>query len=140
MGCDIHPWIHHPDFIDTDINGLWRNYVMFKALGLKFRGPEGLEQVTELRGILPSAPLQDDSYYEKFEDEGNDAHSPSWVTAVELHLAISIADEFFKDTTIKGWQHSKSKWSKHRKEWLAIVAYMAGLGIDDAKFVFWFDN
>lgn len=135
MGCDIHAhselkingkW-HHMSELDID-----RNYMLFtKMAGV--RNYDAEIPISEARGIP-----KDVSELTKFlcDDYGSDGHSHSWLSSKEIKELII-------------WAEKELKWDAFDSS--NQFGYLCGNGYDDWKpgdikgledfrFVFWFDN
>lgn len=138
MGTDIH--LH----IEVKINGKWqhlhnpninRNYLVFEKLA-GVRGSE-LEAIAPPRGL----PI-DVTEMTKFDSDyfGGDGYSHSYITASE----ISVFDKWYKSQSNKTYAYIESDWCNC---WLfgnTFARFTAGSkdypeGLDDVRFVFWFD-
>lgn len=135
MGCDIH--LH----IEMKVYGNWvhygcpsvdRNYGLF-AMMADVRNQGEITPIDKPRGFPPDgvSPLT----LICWEHEKADAHSVSWLNKEEI-------DEL---TKWYGSQKEKDNWLCWN--WHGIKTYLCGnnitsevKGIDDVRFVFWFDN
>lgn len=137
MGCDIH--LH----TEVKINGKWehysvpdvpRNYKLFE----KMAGVRGdiREAIAEPRGMPNDATV-----VTRFDckHEEPDGHSHSWLNADEIgSLARWIREQKFgenvTDADFFGWIFGMSWYG-----WLEFKEDRPP-GIEDIRFVFWFDN
>lgn len=151
LGCDIHAFIEYsvgkygmtPCFAEVDID---RNYLLFSLMA-GVRNYAGVEPVAPPRGIpqdlswwakdrytewVPEADRQKKAAEpsvrwwdeEKTRIVNPDWHTPSWLTARELHC---VKAHYF--------QIDAQLWPVTMD---AVVAAMEAL--PDARLVFWFDN
>ena len=146
MGCDIHfhsevkrhgVWHHHSE------HNVERNYALFaKMAGVRNYGeiipisaPKGLPaDVTELTKL----------HSEKY---GIDGHSHSWLSAKE----ISELHKFIRDDTnspdifgTDSWRFEHKNFpyfmGNHLNVFIDYPEDLAGYGIEDVRYVFFFDN
>ena len=134
MGCDIH--LHG----EVKIQGQWRHwnvpsidrrYAMFaKMAGVRNRGD--IVPISEPKGIPDDATFETLFDYELWEP---DAHSASWLDRAEIAEL---------ETWLQ-WEHAKRSTDYFYPE--QVWGFLLGsswsdesLGIEDARFVFWFDN
>jgi hypothetical protein len=126
MGCDIHA------HVELKINDKWehysepligRNYRLFSKLaGVRSVPEDDSAPIAKDRGIP-----QDISFITKMDLErwGGDAHSHSWITGKE-------ADD------IEEWVREKLKEGFSQPPFGYVFGN--GLGRDDVRVVFWFDE
>lgn len=137
MGCDIH--MHQ----EVKINGNWehyretglpRNYAVFSKMA-GVRGDE--DPIAEPRG-LPS----DATVVTRFDSDewGVDGHTHSWINGDEiLKLEEWIREKGFVDT----WSLESEYWGYlFGNTWGGFTKYPdeRPKGLEDIRFVFWFDN
>ena len=139
MGCDIH--MH----TEVKLNGQWecfgspnvsRNYQLFG----KMAGVRGVEtSIADPKG-LP----KDCSTVVKFCADywGSGGHSHSYLIATEIVELEKWWDEEYKDA---GWpqRYPESQWGYLLgNSWGGFIKYPEDRpeGIEDVRFVFWFDN
>ncbi len=139
MGCDIH--LH----TEVKLNGRWehygapsitRQYDLFTLMA-GVREASGVEAISEPRG-LP----EDCTYVTKFDSEkwGVDGHSHSYLTAEEL----VVVEEFMHEKLGKEfWRLERDEWGYlFGNGWSSFKKYPSDQpeGLEDVRFVFWFDN
>lgn len=131
MGCDIH--LHQ----EVKIDGRWeyygnprvpRNYPLFT----KMAGVRGVEKpIVSPRGVPADATAMTKFHAER---ERGDAHTHSWLSRAEILELIQWMSRSL---------HSSSFWSSD------YFGYYFGdpweredavAGVEDFRFVFWFDN
>jgi hypothetical protein len=138
MGCDIH--LH----TEIKINGTWHHYTeprvprCYELFGL-MAGVRGDNDPI----VAPKGFPDDSSEVSRlmFERDGPDAHTPSWIDAVEIKklykeiekLPVKIYKyginwEIFGYCTGNGWD-AWVDYPNERAKW-----------IEDIRWVFWFDN
>ncbi len=142
MGCDIH--LHQ----EVKINGKWqhygtpdigRNYRLF-ALLADVRNDSGIVPISTPRG-LP----EDITELTKFirDDYGTDGHSDSYIDAEEI---ASLKDDYEKVKYTGGdvgWRWESDKFGYFfGNDWSGFIKYPEERtkGLEDIRFVFWFDN
>ena len=149
MGCDIH--LH----TEVKINGKWhhygcpsvsRSYLVFSKMA-NVRNNHGVDPIAEPRGI-PS----DATELTKFDCErwGCDGHSHSWLSAEEI---AALYDYINEDLELYGCRFKHLKWWPEENfgyffgnTWGGFWKYRndpgSGTpdGVEDVRFVFWFDN
>lgn len=144
MGCDIH--LH----IEIKLNGKWEHY----AAPDVWRDYRLFEKMAGVRGEVENAiapprgmPL-DASVVTRFccDDYGVDGHSHSWLNAQEIAELSNWGEDNLKPCG----SHYRTGWDM---EW-AFGCYLLGnsfagfvkypnerpVGLEDIRFVFWFDN
>lgn len=147
MGCDIHfhsevkikgTWHHHSE---ARFN---RNYVVFaKMAGV--RNGYGIDPICQPKGIPDDATLLTKMEIEKYNGDG---HSHSWFNAEE----IVVFHDWLRD------ENSKEFWAGVNNGWIYAhdnIPYFMGNhmdgflkypedwkkhGIEDVRYVFFFDN
>ena len=124
MGCDIHchsevkiagVW-HHLNEIDVN-----RDYYLFSRLA-DVRQQLDTPQQYPVRGFPNDATLITRLDYES---QGDDAHTPSWISAEE----VEDLHEWYEEKVfgyLLGWN-----WMDEQ---------LKDKGVEDARVVFWFDN
>ncbi len=136
MSCDIH--LH----AEVKINGTWHHYAQpecyqYYPLFEKMAGVRG----DVAKAIAAPRGLPDDaSVVTKFDAEkwGEDGHSHSWLSATEIaqlaawEKALHAPD--YHAPTWDGWLFGQtySGFTKYPEDRPA--------GLEDVRFVFWFDN
>jgi hypothetical protein len=139
MGCDIH--VH----TEVKINGQWHHWGQpsvsrFYALFEKMAGVRGDEE----NAIAPLRGLPEDATFEtKFDNEhwGADGHSHSWLTGEE---ADQLGEWYMAETK----EHATcGKFIESEFGYLFgngwnVKRYPDDYpkGVEDARWVFWFDN
>lgn len=142
MGCDIH--LH----IEVRIKGVWehwgcpridRDYAMFARMaGVRGENEEG--QIAERKGVPHDMTNLTKIDYE---DYGTDAHSASWFNWQEIQI---FSKWLRKDHKVHGLDYDL--------EFSVLQTYLFGnsftgwaeypdenrQGVEDVRFVFWFDN
>ena len=138
MGCDVH--IHQ----EVKINGKWehyretqipRNYQAFA----KMAGVRGTEKpIAEPRG-LPNDVTTMTQFCSDY--DGPDGHTHSWLGAAEIaELEEFIEDQMGED---KAWRLERDGWGYlFGNGWGAWTKWPdeRPKGVEDIRFVFWFDN
>lgn len=142
MGCDIH--LH----IEVKINGKWEHYhnPQVPRLYSLFEKMAGVRGSVKNAIVAPRGIPQDVSVITKFDYErmGSDGHSHSYLNAAEIDELDRWAKEklhplkqfpqwdmewewqcYFFENTFSGF----NRYPKNREK-----------GIEDLRFVFWFDN
>lgn len=162
MGCDIHGYIEYEDWKDNNGkphiscfgNNLGeRDYAMFGLLAGVRRGsaifePRGIPEnisftvrcsfymfmvdgESDSEGCVSKVTAQewiDKGWVKKIDDKwitNPDWHTPSWLTVKEYEQVLRAREEI-------------EDYGKLDQEWYAILAAMKVL--NNARFVFWFDN
>jgi hypothetical protein len=137
MGCDIH--IHS----EIKVNGVWhhyaqpdvgRNYDLFaKMAGVRNYNIQPIDQ--------PRGLPEDATFTTKFDFErwGSDVHSASWLNSeeiVELFKWLREGDDHHVGQF--GWFFGNhfDDWSKYPTDF----QYLKDRGLEDFRFIFWFDN
>jgi hypothetical protein len=135
MGCDIHA------HAEVKINGTWHHYAMPEF----HRDYDLFERMAGVRGseseaIAPPRGIPDDATeLTKYDAAhwGSDGHSHSWLNAQE----ISDLSDWDDKRGNKGFDRS---WERY-----LFGNYYSGFtkypqerpdGLDDVRFIFWFDN
>jgi hypothetical protein len=147
MGCDIH--LHQ----EVKIDGVWhhygmphvdRNYELFtKLAGVRnYYEREGKRIVpfAKPRGIPKDATELTKCDYKRW---GSDGHSHSFITAEEI---AKLEDWVEKDRKWEG-KHGPMWWMEDTfgylfgNSWAGFVKYPSDRpkGLEDVRFVFWFD-
>lgn len=145
MGCDIHfhsevkrngKWLHHSEA------NVSRNYVLFaKMAGV--RNYYNLVPISEPKGLPDDVTELTKLHSDRF---GVAGHSHSWLDAkeiVELHNFIGKSEEYAKYDP-EGWKFAHrnfpyflgthlNDFSEHPEDWETT-------GIEDVRYVFFFDN
>ena len=136
MGCDIH--LH----TEVKIDGVWhhmgapsvpRSYRLFA----KMAGVRGAEApIAEPRGLPDDAtPLT----RLDFARWGRGAHTPSWLGAAE----IAELQDWLRDSCDQVWPERDLGWGYlFGNSWGGFFRYPESRpeGLEDVRFVFWFDN
>ncbi len=140
MGCDIH--LH----IEMKVKGKWlhygcpsmdRDYRLFAKMA-NVRNYHGIDPISEARGFPCDGVSEVTAVC--YAHDKPDVHDISWLTKTEIE-------------ELTGWYESKHTWDVvgHR-DWKCwnhhcIKSYLCGNnitssveGIEDVRFVFWFDN
>lgn len=140
MGCDIH--LHS----EIKINGKWhhyshpridRNYTLFARMA-DVRNDGSIEPISKPRGIPENA-----TFTTKYDYKHDSGHSASWLSWQEI---VALGEWFeqkqrerMKPGDFYSFEHNEvgylfgNSWSLEYKEELPK-------GLEDARFVFWFDN
>jgi hypothetical protein len=140
MGCDIH--LH----TEVKINGVWhhygtpsvdRNYQLFA----KMAGVRGDERpIAEPRG-LPSDATELTKYDCRQWDR--DGHTHSYLTAEEIYQLMEWgkAQGFYGKPLPAFWEGNQFGWL-FGNDWSGFTKYpdKRRPGLEDVRFVFWFDN
>lgn len=135
MGCDIH--IH----AEIKVYGKWHHYDQPNCL----RNYKLFEKMAGVRGsvenaISPPRGIPDDSSFTTIFDSdawGSDGHSHSWISSKEL---LELSE--WQEKNGAGW--TEQEWNK----WLFGNNYSdfqkypdsRPKGVEDVRFIFWFDN
>jgi len=141
MGCDIHfhaeikvngKWEHYADW------SLSRNYYLFaKMAGV--RNYNGVKPITSPKGLPEdmSEVTQLDAKHWK-----SDGHSHSFLTAKEIAELEPWAETNCIDPEFKWKFHSKYWGYLFGNSWAGFTTYPEDRpeGVEDVRFVFWFDN
>ena len=134
MGCDIH--LH----TEIKVDGVWhhvatanfeRNYALFNFLaGVRGDGPG----IAPCRGVPEDASLVTRMDCDHW---GADGHSHSFLHSYE----IPVVEDWLKDTADDLWP--ERQWGYFfGNSWGGFVKYphKRPTGVEDVRFVFWFDN
>lgn len=135
MGCDIH--LHQ----EVKINGEWhhyrhrsidRSYKLF-ALMAGVRNNSKLEPVVQPKGLPEDLTFL--TRYDYEENWGSDAHTPSWLDPQEVKQVI---ERFFTEDI---WEAEKWFGYLFGHSWTELLQYPSEMpkGLEDYRFVFWFD-
>ena len=127
MGCDIHAAIEYHEYSDDHwdtfalLGSEPRWYALFGALTdgeVRGQQPEGHPKIAP-RGFPDNAGWET---RDEFEDDGSDAHTPSWVTPDEFAQALTACgeEEHYWPTVLATMRELEKKWP--------------------TRLVFWFDN
>lgn len=150
MGCDIH--LH----TEVKIDGAWhrygvpnvqRSYAVFaKMAGVRnLTGPDRIVPIAEPRGLPSDATFMTKFDYNRW---GTDAHSASWLGAEEIAQLTEFIDE---ELGLRG-ERGKYWWCEDNfgyffgNTWGGFWKYRnrensgTPKGVEDVRFVFWFDN
>ena len=142
MGCDIHL------FAEIKVNGVWhchtvldvrRNYELFNKMA-GVRG-DGLGVIAAPKGLPDDLSVVTQLYVEHWNEDG---HTHSWLNAEEIYLLEEWMEEF--GHTFR--QFAGLPWTPDNLGYLFGSSYGAWHtypndrpdGIEDIRFVFWFDN
>lgn len=150
MGCSIH--FH----TEVKINGTWhhhaeariqRNYPVFAKMANVRNAGNIIIPLSLPKGIPPDATDLTKFQYKAWEA---DAHSPSWLNPTEiteLHRWIETfgQNEFWKDEFLpspKQWIDNNFPTFNgyHLHEELLNNEYYKNTGLEDVRYIFWFDN
>ena len=147
MGCDIH--FH----IEVKVGGKWEHYAApsverwYKFFGLL----AGVRDKEVASVSVPKGFPKDASIVTKicYEDEKLDAHTVSWLDHNEIMKVEDALDEWRADA-------DNTDFAAYDLEWGILHTYLVGNsftahwrydddrylpeGIDDVRWVFWFDN
>lgn len=148
MGCDIH--FHS----EVKRNGVWkhhseakirRNYAFFAKIANVRNYFEGLiKPISEPKGMPVDATELTRLHSEKY---GTDGHSHSWLSAneiSELHKWIrdkETPEEWFGSDPWQ-WEHNNLPYfmGNHLSGFVDYPEDWAEYGIEDVRYVFFFDN
>lgn len=137
MGCDIH--LHQ----EIKINGNWEHYGMADVprdyrLFAKMAGVRGSETPIALPRGLPACATAVTRFHS--EHFGTDGHSHSWLDADEIYELIQWMKSM--RTTECMQDHRKCFGFLFGNTWEGFKRYPDDVmdGLDDIRFVFWFDN
>ncbi len=148
MGCDIH--LH----IEVKVAGKWehwgnpnirRSYRLFGAMA-------GVRDEEEIPIVAPKGFPSDASLLTRmdYEHEGLDAHTPSWLDHKEIIALEKRLNQWRKEEV----ERNPSFWGLDLEHHI-LHSYLFGNsftakwkhddidyapGVDDVRFVFWFDN
>ena len=142
MGCDIH--LH----TEIKVKGKWlhyshpcirRDYDLFCFLAGVHRAGRDITPISEPRGLPVDATdttrLDSDVW-------GDDGHSRSWINAYEI---VQVA-AFGAAKSGESWWESDTFGFLFGDMWSGFTKYpgqntrMQRAGVEDIRFVFWFDN
>lgn len=138
MGCDIH--LH----TEVKIGGKWRHYsapnfqrnYKYFAKMANVRNYDEIEPISEPKGL----PF-DITEVTKFDADkwGSDAHSASWLGAEEL---VELEEFVLEDRKGDPWFENKTWGYLFGNTWGGFAKYPEDRpeGLEDVRFVFWFDN
>ena len=147
MGCDIH--LHE----EVKINGKWhhysvrwihRNYRMFARLAdvrnYDINEPEYIQPISQPRGIP-----EDSTELTKFDCDrwGVDGHSHSWIGADEIReFKEWYAKNHWAGEKLDSWWFEDIFGYMFSNGWDGFTKYPEDnvSGLEDIRFVFWFDN
>lgn len=150
MGCDIHlhsevkrkgKWLHHSQ------QKVERNYMLFAKMGEPHRNDFGIIPISAPKGLPHDATELTLLHSEKF---GPDGHSHSWLNAKEiseLHAFIESPDN--PESWFEGRCNDRLMWShdnmpyfmgNHLSGFFDYPEDFEGTGIEDVRYVFFFDN
>ncbi len=145
MGCDIH--LH----TEVKINGVWhhygcpnmdRNYSVFAKMA-DVRNGRDITPISQPRGIPDDATTLTKYDRERWDGDG---HSHSWLGAAEIavlfdfiNTELNLADRRFKTV---GWWCEENFGYLFGNTWGGFTRYPDERpeGLEDIRFVFWFDN
>lgn len=140
MGCDIHfhsevkikgKWHHHAE------KHVQRNYALFAKMA-NVRNNGRIRPISEPKGIPKNATLLTKMHIKQY---GTDGHSHSWLSAREIvelyqfirgnendfeHMWLYDNMPYFMGNHFDGFETDKEYWEK--------------FGVEDVRFVFFFDN
>jgi len=150
MGCDIHfhtevkikgRWHHHSE------GSISRNYVLFtKMAGVRDYWKGEYKPISEPKGLPKDATFLTRLHSERY---GSDGHSHSWLNAdeiVQLHDFIrgkENPDDFFGDQSARVmWAHHNLPYfmGDHMDGFKKYPEDYKGSGVQDVRYVFFFDN
>jgi hypothetical protein len=145
MGCDMH--LH----IELEIDGEWehyghpnisRDYTLFAKMA-DVRNYAEIEPISVAKGVPDDMSKITKLNYERWD---SDAHSASWLNIVEImQLESWLKSRKTPDNNYLCYhlEHSILHTYLFGNSFSGTVKYpedMEGLGIQDVRFVFWFDN
>lgn len=140
MGCDIH--LH----TEVKINGVWHHYGApsidrsYQLFG-KMAGVRGdTEPVSPPKGLPPDmSPVTAFAYVQW----DADAHTASWLNAEEIENVCTWANDRFSPTD-KAWLDWETLEIGYLfgNSWSGYIRYPSDRpeGLEDIRWVFWFDN
>lgn len=138
MGCDIH--LH----TEVKVNGKWLHYgapsiARWYSLFEKMAGVRG-QQVNAIAAPKGLPDDISDLTALEFKRWEGDAHSMSWLSVEE----IAQLEDWYKEATkdAKEYTYPEKQWGYlFSSSWGGLHKYKeAPDGVEDARFVFWFDN
>ena len=139
MGCDIH------FYKEVKIKGKWlcygesnisRCYSLFAKMA-NVRNYEDLEPISEPKGIPSDLSEMVQFQYDR---HNSDWHTPSWLNAEEI---TELEDWMEKNTLLASQCLEEEYWGYYfGNTWGGVSKYPDSCpeGIEDIRFVFWFDN
>lgn len=143
MGCDIH--LHS----EVKINGTWhhyakydckRNYALFAKMANVRNNDNDIAPLS-----LPKGMPKDASFLTQFmcDEYGVDGHSHSWLSAKE----IALLEDWMRANCFENPSHNvyieNTYWGYFfGNTWGGFTKYPneRPKGVEDVRFVFWFDN
>jgi hypothetical protein len=140
MGCDIH--LH----TEIKIKGQWHTYgspnvERWYALFTKMAGvrnAEGIEPISAPKGFPKDAATITKFNYEKWKGS---SHSASWLDSKEIAELEMWVERQFKER--QGHWYAEKLWGYLMGSgWGSFALYVSDRpeGVEDVRFVFWFDN
>lgn len=141
MGCDIH--MH----TEVKVNGKWlhygapnvpRTYLLF-ALMADVRNVFGVAPISRPKGLPEDVSEITRMSAEKWDGDG---HSHSWLSAEEIALLDARWTEEFTARQPGEWRDLEHHYFGYLEGtlWSGFTEYRRPRGIEDVRFVFWFDN
>ena len=142
MGCDIH--VHS----EVKINGVWhhvgapcigRDYSLFsKMAGVRSYDPKE-EPIVEPRGIPNDATFLTLFDYERMK---GDAHTPSWLNGEEIGRLDEWFRKLWNGRNPNGFFYIEHEFGYLFSNGWNVKKYPsdAPVGVEDARWIFWFDN
>jgi hypothetical protein len=150
MGCDIH--LH----VEIKINGQWahynhpdisRNYRLFNKLAGVRSYTDEITPISNPRGLPADCSATTRLDRSRWDSDG---HSDSWISAAEIaELERWSRDDmgwvgalgrgwWMEDTFGYFFGNSYAGWTQYPDDY--TNARLRELGVEDVRFVFWFDN
>jgi hypothetical protein len=148
MGCDIH--LH----IEVKISGKWhhhstpsvpRNYALFSKMAGVRHNDSSITPIAQPRGLPKDLTELTRFSYERWKP---DAHSESWLNASEILELCEWAREYHR--TIRGRRPEWPEWDEAETFGGFLFGnYFSDFarypedredGLEDLRFIFWFDN
>jgi hypothetical protein len=142
MGCDIH------FFAEVKIDGTWychghpsidRCYDLFyKMAGVRSSDDAEKAPIALPKGLPKDLSVVVQKYWEQ---EKLDAHSASWLGAEEIAILEKWLENWHRGRANGEYFYPEKIWGYlFRSSWGGTVKYGLPEGVQDIRFVFWFDN
>lgn len=141
MGCDIHfhsevkikgRWIHHSE---TSVD---RNYELFAKMA-DVRNNGNITPISQPKGLPKDATELTILHSEKY---GVDGHSHSWLSADEIVLLHNFIESNSKNYFGEMWAYHNLPYfmGNHFSGFKEYPEDWKGYGVEDVRYVFFFDN